>query len=124
MRRWELLVDLDLVLAAQMAEWLGVRTQVERSSFLGIEGERSERLLRICQRFEATRYLSGNAAKTYLDVALFERNGIEVTWQDFRHPTYPQVQGAFVPFLSAIDLLLNCGERSPAILRGEEEGPT
>lgn len=124
-RRWERLVDLDLALAGQMAEWLGVvGTQVERSSCLGIEGERSERLLRICQRFEATRYLSGDAAKTYLDVSLFARNGIEVIWQDFRHPTYPQLHGDFVPYLSAIDLLLNCGERSTAILRGEGERPT
>ncbi|MEK6225054.1 MAG: WbqC family protein [Chloroflexota bacterium] len=124
LRPWEHLVDLDLAVAAQIAEWLGVRTQVERSSCLGIEGERSERLLRICQRFGATRYLSGNAAKTYLDVPLFERNGIEVAWQDFRHPTYPQLHGDFVPYLSAIDLLLNCGERGTAILRGEEEQPT
>jgi hypothetical protein len=123
-RRWERLVDLDLAVAEQMAEWLGVDTQVERSSCLGIEGERSDRLLRICQRFDATRYLSGEAAKTYLDVALFERNGIEVIWQDFHHPTYPQLHGDFVPYLSAIDLLLNCGERSTAILLGEEGQPT
>ena len=110
LRRWERLVDLDLAVAGQMMEWLDIRTQVERSSCLGIEGERSE-------------YLSGTAAKTYLDVALFERNGIDVVWQDFHHPTYPQLHGEFLPYLSAVDLLLNCGERSPAILRGEGDRP-
>jgi WbqC-like protein len=120
-RPWTKLVDLDLAVASRMAEWLGVRTQIERSSCLGIEGERSERLVRICERFGATRYLSGNAAQTYLDVGLFAGSGIEVVWQDFRHPTYPQQHGDFVPYLSAMDLLLNCGERSAAILAGEEE---
>ena len=120
-RPWTKLVDLDLAVAAKMAEWLGVRTQIERSSCLGIAGERSARLVRICQRFGATRYLSGNAALAYLDVGLFASSGIEVVWQDFRHPTYPQQHGDFVPYLSAMDLLLNCGERSAAILVGEEK---
>ena len=118
-RPWERLVDLDLALAAQMAEWLGVRTPVERSSALGIQGQRSERLLRLCQHFGAERYLSGSAARVYLDVELFARHGIEVVWQDFAHPTYPQQHGEFVPYLSAIDLLMNCGDRSAAILNGE-----
>lgn len=120
LRGWDRLVDLDLAVATRMAEWLGVRTQIERSSSLGIEGERSERLLRLCQHFGAERYLSGSAARVYLDVDLFARHGIEVAWQDFVHPTYPQQHGAFVPYLSAIDLLLNCGDQSAAILTGEE----
>jgi hypothetical protein len=123
LRHWQHVVDLDLAAAAKMAEWLGVRTQIERSSCLGIAGERSERLLLICQRFQATRYLSGNAARVYLDVDLFARNGIEVVWQDFHHPIYPQQHGEFVPHLSAIDLLLNCGDRGAAILLGEEQQP-
>jgi len=53
-----------------------------------------------------------------LDVGLFAGSGIEVVWQDFQHPTYPQQHGDFVPYLSAMDLLLNCGERSAAILAG------
>jgi hypothetical protein len=56
----------------------------------------------------------------YLDTALFERNGIAVEWQDYVHPVYPQLHGAFVPYLSAIDLLLNCGEQSLSVL--EETG--
>jgi len=49
-------------------------------------------------------------------VALFARRGVEVAWQDYVHPEYPQQFGAFVPYLSAIDLLLNCGEESRTIL--------
>jgi hypothetical protein len=49
---------------------------------------------------------------------LFERNGISVEWQDFAHPLYPQLHGEFVPFMSAIDLILNCGDESRAVLEG------
>jgi hypothetical protein len=72
----------------------------------------------ICRHFGASRYLSGNAAKDYLDVALFERHGIAVEWQDYEHPVYPQLHGEFVPYMSALDLILNCGERSAEIVGG------
>ena len=52
---------------------------------------------------------------------LFTRHGISVRWQDFHHPVYPQMHGEFLSHLSALDLLLNCGEESPAILAGRVE---
>jgi WbqC-like protein len=111
-----LLVDLDLALAGQLASWLGISKSVLRSSELGVGGDRSERLLGLCQHVGATRYASGNAARVYLDVALFERHGIEVSWQDYVHPVYPQLHDGFVPYLSALDLILNCGPESGRVL--------
>jgi hypothetical protein len=117
-RPWQRLVDLDLALAAMLAAALGVEAQVVRSSTLGIDGERSERLLGICERFGATTYVSGDSARSYLDEALFARHGVAVEWQAYEHPVYPQQHGAFVPYLSAVDLLLNCGPDSRAVLAG------
>jgi hypothetical protein len=62
--------------------------------------------------------VSGDSAKAYLDRGLFERNGIAVEWQSYAHPTYPQLHGAFVSHLSALDLLLNCGDEAPLIAFG------
>ena len=56
-RKWERLVDLDIACAGLMAEWFGLRPRVERSSALGIGGERSERLVNICRHFGATTYV-------------------------------------------------------------------
>ena len=117
-RRWERLVDLDIACAGLMAGWFGLRTRIERASALGIGGDRSERLVNICRHFGATRYVSGDAAQAYLDVAAFERNGIAVEWQQYPHPTYPQLHGTFIPFLSAVDVLLNCGDEAPLIAFG------
>lgn len=115
---WTHIVDLDLAVTATIAAWLGVSPAVARASSLGIGGGQSERLVNLCRHFDARRYLSGSAARDYLDVGLFDRHGIEVVWQDFAHPVYPQQHGSFVPFLSAIDLLFNCGEDSARILAG------
>ena len=116
MRPWTRLVDLDMAVVALLARWLGLAPDIHRSSELGIAGEQSERLLRLCEHFGATRYLSGSAARDYLDVELFTGRDVDVAWQDYRHPEYAQQYGDFVPYLSTIDLLLNCGEESRTIL--------
>ena len=100
-----------------IARWLRLSPTIHRSSELSIEGAQSERLVNLCRHFEATRYLSGSAARDYLDVDLFDRNGIDVVWQDYAHPVYPQQYGEFLPYLSVIDLLFNCGDESAAILQ-------
>lgn len=115
-RPWTHIVDLDLAVTAMMGAWLQLAPEIHRSSALGIEGTQSLRLLKLCQHFGATRYLSGSSARDYLDLPLFESNGLRVEWQDYRHPTYPQLHGDFIPYLSALDLLLNCGDESRAIL--------
>jgi hypothetical protein len=119
-RRWTRLIDLNLALTGLLAEAFGVGPRIVRSSELGISGQRSVRLLRICQHLGAAGYLSGDAARDYLDVPLFEQHGIRVEWQNFVHPVYPQQHGEFVPYLSALDLLLNCGPDSRDILGSAE----
>ena len=115
-RRWDLLVDLDLALIKLIATWLGIERRMVRASELNIKGDRSQRLLNICRKFNARQYVSGDAAQGYLDVERFEQEGVEVQWQSYQHPIYPQQHGSFVPFLSTIDLLLNCGDESAAII--------
>jgi predicted house-cleaning noncanonical NTP pyrophosphatase (MazG superfamily) len=115
-RRWERLLDLDMGVIELMCRWLGLKRETLLSSELNAKGERSERLLNMCLRVGATRYLSGQAAQSYLDVELFERNRIEVLWQTYEHPVYAQQHGEFLPFLSALDLLLNCGDDSLQII--------
>ncbi len=120
-RPWTHLAELDIAVSGQMAAWLKLPVPTIRTSTLGIGGAQSERLIELCRHFGATRYLSGDAASDYLDVPLFASHGIEVVWQNYQHPVYPQQHGPFVPYLSAIDLLLNCGDTSAEILKG---GPT
>jgi hypothetical protein len=117
-RRWERLVDLDISCVSMLANWFGLRTRVERSSALSINGDRSARLVNICAHFGATRYVSGDSAAAYLDLDLFRQQGIGVEWQHYTHPTYTQLHGGFIPYLSALDLLLNCGDQAPLIAFG------
>ncbi|MBI1947861.1 MAG: WbqC family protein [Deltaproteobacteria bacterium] len=120
-RRWERLVELDLAAIALLSGWLGLRRDTVRSSELGVDGGQTERLVSICDALGATRYLSGAAARDYLDVAQFDARGIAVEWQEYRHPVYRQLHGDFVPHLSALDLVLNYGDESLGILTSDAQ---
>ena len=114
--RWNNLVELDLAVVDLMCIWLKIKRKIVRSSELGVTGTQSKRLLRFCQHFGATNYLSGDSAINYLDVDLFASSGIRIEWQKFSHPVYPQLHGEFVPYLSALDMILNMGEKGCEIL--------
>jgi hypothetical protein len=50
---------------------------------------------------------------------LFDKSSIKLIYHEFIHPVYRQLNGKFIPYLSAIDLLLNCGEDSHRIVWGK-----
>ena len=77
-----------------------------------------KRLVDICKIFKADVFYEGAAGRHYIDETFFLNQGINVEFQDYRHPVYPQLSGTFVPYLSIIDLLFNCGEDSLRIISG------
>jgi len=121
-RAWTHLIDVNLAVFDALCRLLRVKRDVRLSSELGIDGQRTERLVAICASLGAERYLSGDAAEDYLDVSQFAARGIDVEYHRYRHPVYQQQHGAFVPYLSVVDLLMNHGEDSLNILTSETAG--
>lgn len=105
----ERLVDFNLRSIELLMELLGIDIKTVLSSDLSPVGRKNELLLNLLGKIGATTYLSGVGAKDYLDPELFSRSGIEVIWQQFQHPVYPQIHGEFLSYLSSLDLLFNCG---------------
>jgi hypothetical protein len=64
----------------------------------------------------ATRLYDGQAAKEFIDAEYFADAGIEAEFQDYRHPVYDQGGEGFIPQLSAIDLIAQCGPQSRSLL--------
>lgn len=112
------LVDLTIPSIDMLLKLLAIDIEVVRASSLNPEGSSNEMLVDILEKVGCDRYLSGTGALAYFDPIPYHRSGIEVIWQSFQHPVYPQVHGQFIPGLSSVDLLLNCGiEKSREILR-------
>ncbi len=118
-RPWESFCELSCALLEVILRLLGLPSKIERTSALGITGESSELVLAMCRATGADTYLSGVHGRDYLDVAAFEKAGVKLVFQDFVCPEYPQCwPGPFVPNLSVVDLIFNCGDRSRGMLTG------
>jgi len=101
-----------------VCSYLGIRTALRCSwDYRLIEGK-SERLAQLCVDAGASEYISGPAAKDYLDERPFAERGVTVRWFDYAgYPEYPQQWGAFVHNVSVVDLLFNCGKDSLRYLK-------
>jgi len=80
------------------------------------KGHKSDLVLDMCKKLGATKYIFGAKGRDYAKVEDFEREGIELEFQDYKHPQYNQLHGEFIPNLSIIDLLFNEGPKSLEIL--------
>jgi len=115
-REWEALNDLNITLLLQIISWLELQPKILRASSMTVDGTSSELLVNICSEVGAGTYLSGYGGSSYMDYDLFARAGIVVETYDFISPVYPQLYGDFVPNLSILDLLFNCGPESRRVL--------
>ncbi len=104
-----LLVDFNMRSIDMLLELLGICIPKVFSSSLTPQGSKNAMLIDLLHKVGATDYLSGVGARAYMDVAAFETAGIRVIWQEFAHPVYLQQHGEFIPFLSTLDALFNCG---------------
>lgn len=114
----EFLIDFNLKSMEILMNLFNIEIEIIYASILKPVGKNNEFLVDILRKVNATTYLSGIGARNYYNPEPFENANIEVIWQDFKHPFYPQLYGDFIPYLSSIDLLFNCGiVKSREILR-------
>ncbi len=106
----EYLSEINYRFLHAICELLEIKTQFKWSSEFELRGDKSEKLLNLCNDLNATCYSSGPAAKDYLDESLFQKAGINVQWLDYSgYPEYPQLFGDFDHGVSIIDLIFNAG---------------
>ncbi len=117
-RSWDRLVDINIEIIKFLISALDLKTKLVIASDLKLREEPTERLIDICKTLNGNIYLAGKDGNKYMNLELFDKEGIEVIFQDFKHPVYNQLFGEFEPYMSAIDLLFNCGDNSLEILRG------
>lgn len=112
------MMDFNMESIKMLMELFDISIDIIYASDLHPEGKSNELIVDIMKRLGCTKYLSGVGARDYYEPEIYEKAGIEVIWQDFTHPVYKQQYDGFIPYLSSIDLLFNCGiEESRKILR-------
>ncbi len=115
--KFNTLAELNINFINFVINELKINTKIEISSNINKDfGEKNQRNLNLVKYFDGNVYLSGNGAAKYNDVEMFKKAGVELCYSDFKHPVYPQINGDFIPNLSIVDALMNCGAEKTAEL--------
>ena len=115
---YSFLSDLNRTLMDAICSYLNIRTKISSSSDYELTGDKSERLANIAKQSEATEYVSGPAAKEYINEGVFNHFGIKLTWFDYSdYKPYTQLWGSFYHDVSILDLLFNCGKDASKYLK-------
>ena len=94
-----------------ICEYLHIETVITNSWDYDVAAGKTERLADLCKQAGAAQYISGPAAKAYLDESVFTDMNIAVTWMDYSsYAEYPQLWGSFEHSVTVLDLLFNCGK--------------
>jgi hypothetical protein len=112
------LSEVNLLFIRKVCALLGIATKITSCADYEVSGDRVERLVGICRQAGASAYLSGPAAKDYLDETLFSNAGIALEWMDYSgYPVYDQLFPPFDHSVSILDLLFNVGPDAPGFMK-------
>lgn len=114
----ENLSQINFLFIKAICKELDIKTKITWSDHYTYGEGKSERLVRLVQATKGQEYVSGPAAKNYLDEALFEKAGIKISWIDYSN--YPVYQQLFPPFehgVSILDLLFNEGPKASKFMK-------
>lgn len=116
-KEWHYLSELNEYMLKWFLKELGINVKYYKASELNFEGYKSDLVIDMCKKLGADLYIFGTLGKDYAEKEKFARQGIKIHFQDYKHPVYSQLHGKFLPYMSIIDLLFNCGDKSLEILR-------
>jgi hypothetical protein len=108
----ESLSEINFRFMSKLCTLLSIDARLTWSMDYDLGDGRTDRLVAMCRQAGATEYLSGPAAREYIDPKCFEDAGIELTFMDY--DGYPEYQQLYPPFdhqVSVIDLLVHTGPR-------------
>lgn len=135
LKKWTILADLTETIIYYLVKQFCIKTPIVKSSDYNFKEKKNDLLIEMCRQFKADTYLSGSGVrnyadegktekaiikKSYVDEEKFKANGLNHIFSDFHHPVYAQKYQPFIPNLSVIDLLFNCGKESIKIINNTD----
>lgn len=98
--------------------YLNIDTKISNSWDYTLIDGKTERIADLCKQANGTEYVSGPAAKDYIDENIFTGYGINLSWFDYSgYPEYRQLWGGFTHGVSILDLLFNEGPNARKFMK-------
>lgn len=112
------LSELNRTFIEAICGYLNIKTKITNSWDYELIDGKTERLADLCLQAGGKEYISGPAAKDYIEEMMFVDRGIKLSWFDYSgYPLYPQLWKEFVHNVTILDLLFNCGEKASSYMR-------
>lgn len=117
------LSEINLFLLEAITEYLEIDVNITNSKlYISTEElqslDKNHRLAEICIRANATDYITGPAALSYLKESVFQSCNIKVHVADYNsYAPYPQLHGNFEHHVTILDLIFNLGKSTKDHLR-------
>ena len=116
-KKYSTITDVNLSFIKAINDYLGIKTKISYSWSYFLEEERSTRLASLVEQTNGTHYVTGPAAKNYLNLEPFKARNISVEWFSYEgYEEYAQLWGEFNGAVSIIDLLFNHGKNSKSYI--------
>jgi len=97
---------------------LEIKTKISFSSDYKLIEGKTERLVDLCKQSNATEYISGPAAKEYINAKLFEKENIKLSWMNYQgYKEYSQLFNQFEHGVSIIDMIFNLGHQTTQYMK-------
>jgi hypothetical protein len=113
----QLLTEVNELFLRELATALSLPTRISRDRTYRAEGAKTDRLLDICVKADATAYLSGPSARDYFEDEKFQAAGIDVEWMAYGpYAEYPQLHGPFDHAVTVLDLMFNTGSAAAQLI--------
>jgi hypothetical protein len=89
-------------------KYLDIETSIVISSSIGVDHslKSQDKVLAICKAREATTYINAIGGMELYSKTVFESNELELKFIKSHSITYDQFDGAFVPWLSIVDVMM------------------
>jgi len=114
----ENLSEINLLFIKKINSILDIKSEIIDSKSLKLSGDKNDRLIDAVKKLNGTHYISGPAAKNYIDIDKFHTESISIEWMNYSgYPLYSQLFGPFTHEVTILDLIFNEGPNAKLYLK-------
>ncbi|MFC3160368.1 WbqC-like protein family protein [Chryseobacterium arachidis] len=114
----EYLTDVNIYFLDKLCDFLDIDFNIRSSKEFNLVEDRTQRLVDICKNLNGNEYISGPAARVYMNEDLFKEADINVHFFDYSgYPEYAQLHSPFEHGVTILDLIFNEGANAKNFLK-------
>tara|TARA_Y100000389_G_C17349714_1_gene457776 strand:+ start:343 stop:1041 length:699 start_codon:yes stop_codon:yes gene_type:complete len=103
------ITEFNVYAIKKLIKILDIKTKINYSSNFNLDTNSSQKILDLVKLNNCKKYISGAGGKNYLNQKEFSKEKIEIIFVKSEVTNYNQGNSNFIPGLSILDQLFNCG---------------